>query len=180
MVVLNHVIIYLPEFDLYDDPTVSPVAFGVLGPGTYDKPVLRVSTDGARLARTPAMQADEHAGRVKTTIKIAADGAMTGELETSNTGVFALALRTIAGVAQSLDNEAAVRSMLQKLNTPGTGRIDLSRMADLTDPAVVKGAFVLTGRFKAPAAGQRAFIPIGLPLAARPGEFLLPGLVHRT
>jgi hypothetical protein len=176
MVVLNHAILYLPEFDIYDDPTVSPAAFGVLGPDTYDKPVLRVSADGARLARTPVMKADDHVGRVKTTIKVAADGAMTGESETSSTGIFALALRTMAGAVQGGDNEAPVRAMLQKLNTPGTGRIDLSRLADLSDPTVVKGSFALTVPFKTPGPGLRAVLPVGLPLAARPGEFLFPGL----
>src|SRR5262249_14420909 len=29
LVALNHVILYLPDFDLYDDPTVAPAAFGV-------------------------------------------------------------------------------------------------------------------------------------------------------
>ena len=33
MVALNHVILYLPEFDLYDDPTQNFAAFGVLGGG---------------------------------------------------------------------------------------------------------------------------------------------------
>src|SRR6516164_4911939 len=161
---LNHVILYLPDFDLYDDPTVSPAAFGVLAPDTYDKPVIRVSADGARLARTPVMKADDHVGHVKTTIKIAANGAMTGESETTNTGVFALAVRTVAGAAQSVDNEAAVRAMLQKFNTPSTGRLDLSHLADLTDPTVVKGSFTLIGPFKAPPPGQRAVLPVGLPL----------------
>jgi hypothetical protein len=84
-------------------------------------------------------------------------------------------MRTIAAAAQSLDNEAAVRSMLQKLNTPGTGRLDLSRLTDLTDPTVAKGSFALSGLFKTPPPGQRAVLPVGLPLAARPGEFLFPG-----
>jgi hypothetical protein len=175
MVVLNHVLLYLPEFDLYDDPTVAGAAFGVLAPDTYDKPVIRVSADGARLARTPEMKADDHVGRVRTTIKVAADGAVTGESETSSTGVFALALRSVVGAAQSSDGETAVRSMLQKLNTPGTGRIDLSRLADLADPIVVKGSFALTQPFKAPAPSERVALPVGLPLAARPGEFLFPG-----
>ena len=30
MATLNHVILYLPEFDVYDDPTAASAAFGVL------------------------------------------------------------------------------------------------------------------------------------------------------
>ncbi len=53
LAVLNHVIIYLPEFDLYDDPTAGILPFGTLAVETYDKPVVRVSAAGANLATPP-------------------------------------------------------------------------------------------------------------------------------
>jgi hypothetical protein len=56
LAVLNHVIVYLPEFDLYDDPTAHLEAFGTLAPEAYDKPVMRVSATGASLAHTPPMK----------------------------------------------------------------------------------------------------------------------------
>src|SRR5580704_7291694 len=46
MLSLNHAIVYLPEFDLYDDPTARYAAFGVLAAETYDKPVLVVGASG--------------------------------------------------------------------------------------------------------------------------------------
>jgi hypothetical protein len=75
---LNHVILYLPEFDLYDDPTASGAAFGVLAPEAYDKPVVRVAAGGAALARTPAMKPGDHMAHAVTSVKIAADGTITG------------------------------------------------------------------------------------------------------
>ena len=75
---LNHVILYLPEFDIYDDPTANMAAFGVLAAEAYDKPVVRVAASGAQLARTPAMKPAEHMSHATTTIKIAADGTVTG------------------------------------------------------------------------------------------------------
>src|ERR1700693_5955000 len=92
MVVLNHVILYLPEFDLYDDPTAQNAAFGVLAAETYDKPVVRVGTNGAVLAHTPAMQPQDHTTHAHTTIRVAADGTVTGETEEINTGVFGTTL----------------------------------------------------------------------------------------
>jgi transglutaminase-like putative cysteine protease len=50
MPMFNHAILYLPEFDLYDDPTDSQSSFGILQTGEYDKPVLRYSEASARLA----------------------------------------------------------------------------------------------------------------------------------
>src|SRR5580704_16149994 len=85
---LNHVILYLPEFDLYDDPTATFAAFGVLVAENYDKPVVRIGTGGAILAHTPPMRPADHTTRAKTTIRVAADGMVTGETEERNTGVF--------------------------------------------------------------------------------------------
>ena len=93
MAVLNHVILYLPELDLYADPTVTQSAFGVLAPEAYDKPVVRVSAAGATLARTPAMTAQHHTYHVRTVINVAADGAVSGRTEESGTGVFGIVLR---------------------------------------------------------------------------------------
>jgi Domain of Unknown Function with PDB structure (DUF3857)/Transglutaminase-like superfamily len=87
MVALNHVILYLPEFDLYDDPTAKLAAFGVLAAETYDKPVVRVGTSGATLARTPAMKPEDHTTHARTTIHVAADGTVTGQTEETNTGI---------------------------------------------------------------------------------------------
>ena len=64
MLALNHVILYLPEFGVYDDPTANFAAFGVLAPENYDKPVVRVSGSGVTVARTPAMQ-DEGSRRLR-------------------------------------------------------------------------------------------------------------------
>jgi Domain of Unknown Function with PDB structure (DUF3857)/Transglutaminase-like superfamily len=75
LVGLNHIVLYLPEFDLYDDPTVTFAAFGVLAPATYDKPVVRVGASGATLSRTPAMKPEDHASHARTLINVAADGS---------------------------------------------------------------------------------------------------------
>src|ERR1043166_8205191 len=56
---LNHVMIYLPEFGRYDDPTASFSSFGALSE-TYDKPAVHLSASGVRLGRTPAMRATDH------------------------------------------------------------------------------------------------------------------------
>ncbi len=79
----NHVIVYLPEFGMYDDPTAAYASFGVLSRQTYDKPVLHASAQGAHLSHIPAMRAVEHTTVNRTRIAIAADGTVTGETWTS-------------------------------------------------------------------------------------------------
>ena len=93
MVALNHVIVYVPEFDLYTDPTAQLAGFGVLAAETYDKPVVRVSAAGAVLARTPAMKSQEHVADVHTTLTVAADGTISGRTVEHNTGILAMAMR---------------------------------------------------------------------------------------
>jgi hypothetical protein len=69
-VLFNHVMLYLPEFRLYTDPTASSSAFGVLPVGSYDKPVLHISETGGRLARTPPMKPEDHTTMSRTVLMI--------------------------------------------------------------------------------------------------------------
>ena len=119
MVALNHVIMYLPEFDLYTDPTAQMAGFGVLTAETYDKPVVRVSVGGAILARTPAMKPQGHVADVRTTLTVAADGTVSGRTVEHNTGVLGMALRGAAAAVQIVGNETLAQRQLQSVNTPG-------------------------------------------------------------
>jgi hypothetical protein len=174
----NHAIIYLPEFDLYDDPTASSSAFGVLSAGSYDKPVLHATATGARLARTPAMKPEDHVGETKTVMNVAADGKITGRTEERATGMLGSALRASRTLAQNLGNESAAVRQLQSFTTPGTGRFEFADADESTDPVVVNSVFELRDPLKPPEAGARAAIPVGLRLLARPGNVLLGPRVH--
>jgi hypothetical protein len=173
LAVLNHVILYLPEFDLYDDPTVSWAPFGVLAPESYDKPVVRVSADASKFAHTPIMNPEDHTAHASTIINVTADGTVIGQTEESNTGIFGGVSRIAGGFVQTVGEELSAQRQLQSLNTPGTGRFDLGKSAEPVDPAVIKGSFTLHERFKPPGEGGNAAIPVGMPLTARPGIFLL-------
>lgn len=170
---LNHVILYLPEFDVYDDPTVNTAAFGILAPEAYDKPVVRVAQGSAKLARTPAMRPEDHVAHAVTTINVTPDGTIRGETRETNTGVFGTVLRLAGGAVQSLGSANAAARQLQTYNTPGSGHFELGNIVETVDPATTTGVFTLNDHFKAPAAGSRGFIPFGMPLTARPGNFLL-------
>ena len=170
---LNHVILYLPEFDLYDDPTQNFAAFGLLAVETYDKPVVRVGTNGAILAHTPVMKPEDHTNHAATIINVAADGTVTGQTEESGTGVFGMVLRFAGSNVQTLGHEVISQRQLQSFNTPGIGRYDLGNSSETTDPVTIKSRFTLSQRFKPSTPGERVAIPFGLPQVLRPGNFLL-------
>jgi hypothetical protein len=110
--------------------------------------------------------------QVKTVVQFAADGTITGQTEESSTGILAYGLRYVGGLVQQAGQETAVQRQLQTYNTPGTGHFELGHSAELHDPAVIKNDFKLNDRFKSPALGGTAAIPIGMPFSVRPGNFL--------
>ena len=168
---LNHVIVYLPEWRVYDDPSASLAGFGILV-STYDKPALHLSANGVRLARTPAMRPQDHALISQTKLTIAANGTVSGETRQSATGVFAAFARTVAAAIQANGPETMAERQLQAFGTPGKGRYEIDSPRNFAEPYVVKGHFTLNERFAAPPAGRKV-IPIGIPILNRPGELLL-------
>ena len=173
LAVLNHVIVYLPEFDLYDDPTANVEAFGTLTAEAYDKPVVRVAATGASLARTSPLKPQDHTAQVKTIVRFAADGTISGQTEESSTGILGGGLRYAGGLVQQIGQETVVQRQLQSFNTPGSGHFELGSSAELRDPAVIKNEFTLNDHFKAPAPAGIATIPVGMPFSVRLGNYLL-------
>jgi hypothetical protein len=168
---INHVMIYLPEFALYDDPTASFASFGVLH-DTYDKPAVHLSESGVRLGRTPVMRAADHTLLTQTKVTIAANGTMSGETRQSATGMFATLARAVASAVESTGPETVAERQLQAFATPGKGRYQLDSPRNLAEPYVVRGRFTLNERFAPPPAGHKV-IPIGMPILGRPGDLLL-------
>ncbi|WP_348928721.1 DUF3857 and transglutaminase domain-containing protein [Aquabacter sp. CN5-332] len=76
----NHAIVYLPDFDLYANPTSPFAGFGVLDSMLADKPVIIASAKG-ELRRTPALTAASNTYRSTSTIDVQADGTVRGTVE---------------------------------------------------------------------------------------------------
>jgi hypothetical protein len=174
---LNHAILYLPEFGLYDDPTANQAAFGVLAIQAYDKPVVRISARVARLDRTPAMKPNDHTASIRTTINFAADGSETGRTVESDTGTFGIELRAAGAVMQKL-GDAAARQELRKSYMSGTGHFDLGDLAETMDPVVIKSSFALDTKFRPPPEGARGIVPRGIVLTMRPEKLFFGSRVN--
>jgi transglutaminase-like putative cysteine protease len=168
----NHVMLYLPEFDLYTDPTASHAAFGILPQNSYDKPVLHISSAGGRPARTPPMRPQDHVTIAKTTATIGADGVVKGTTRQTATDIFAVSSRGRATQIQTLGREKFAETMLRSLGRPGTGIFEPAIPSDLSEPYSVQGEFSLNERLQIPLSGARD-IPIGMPIHGRPGVGLL-------
>ena len=168
----NHVMLYLPEFDLYTDPTASYTAFAALPLGSHDKPVLHISSAGSRPARTPTMAPDDHVSIARTTATIGADGSVKGTTRQISTGVFAASARAIAARMQNQGRESFAETMLRNLGSPGAGVFAAAAPFNHSEPYEVWGEFNLSQKLQMPLSGAR-IIPVGMPILWRPSIGLL-------
>ena len=122
---VNHVINYVPAMDLYLDSTAAVVPFGSLPESVAGKRVLLV--DGYRDdSTTPAPQRANDWQRMKTTLRIAADGSVKGTVDLELNGRLAVSTRE-----QFRELDAATRDDMVKhyfrssgLAATGTLRFD--------------------------------------------------------
>jgi transglutaminase-like putative cysteine protease len=168
----NHVILYLPELDLYTDPTASYASFGVLSESSFDKPVLHISGAGGRPARTPPMKPEDHVTTARTKALIAADGTIKGTTQQTATGIFATSARGVAMQIQTQGREKFAETVLRALGRPGTGVFAPAAPYDFSEPYDIQGDFSLSEKLQIPLNGVRN-IPFGMPIHRRPGTVLL-------
>ena len=168
----NHVMLYLPDFDLYTDPTASYASFGTLPESSYDKPVLHISSAGGRPARTAPMQPDDHVTIAKTAATIGIDGAVKGTTRQTAIGIFATSARAAAMQIQTQGREKSAEAALRNLGQAGTGIFEPAAPFDFAEPYVMQGEFNLNTKLEIPLNGARR-IPFGMPIHRRPGVGLL-------
>ncbi len=173
---VNHVMIHLPEFGIYDDPTASLAAFGVLAAETYDKPVLHVSDDGVRRSRTPAMIPDEHVSSRHTRLAITADGSVSGESLQRARGIFATGARAAVQSLQWNGLDKAVATTLRGAGMPGSGRLEIGTPDGPEDVHELRASFAYDERL-AIKPGESVAVPAGFGILVRPGALLLASRV---
>lgn len=164
----DHVILYLPELDLYVDPTSQYSSFGSLRWSHSDKPVLHAVVGKSRVGRLPRERAEDNVAETHTTVTIWSDGTMSGSTREEATGAFAGDLRSQAARTDG----ARAAAQLRFFGTPGTGKWT-KRPADTADgAAAVAGEFKLSDAIDL-GAGEALIPPPGLRFLQRPGGFLV-------
>jgi len=115
--VLNHVIVYLPQLQLFLDPTAETVAGGFLPPALLGKPVLLADTGG--FAVTPASQPAR--SRTATRFVIARDGSSRFHVRRTSGGAIAEPYRYAVRATPQAERDSFVRRMLAGLGQTGDG-----------------------------------------------------------
>ncbi|MFC5359253.1 DUF3857 domain-containing transglutaminase family protein [Azospirillum himalayense] len=159
----NHVILWLPEFNRYIDPTAGHAAFGIVHRAIADKAVLRAGRNGVALTRTPAMPADDNRLSLAADVVFAADGTMRGTTLTQASGAAAMDLRAVMEQAAAKGGDVYARDVMMRQRWRGTASIDLRDPFDREEPYAVNSQFSLTGNiFTDPE--SNGVLPFGLRL----------------
>ncbi|MBZ0105650.1 MAG: DUF3857 and transglutaminase domain-containing protein [Sulfuricella denitrificans] len=139
---VNHVINYLPEFDLYVDSTSDSTPFGMLPFNDQDKPVLLVEgfRDGAK---TPVPPIGSNRQHVINVIKIEPDGSISGSAEIFQNGQGAAETRAWARKTTKDFEDDMVKNMFRGQGLIGSGKIEKD------DPAELIGVYHMKARFNA-------------------------------
>ena len=133
----NHAILYLPDNDLYLDPTARYAQFGVLVLGDLSKPVV-IAGDPPKLAHTPSGDPKRDWYREVQTLTLAEDASLKGEAEISTAGYVEAQWRIIFTGIPKVAYPRVLQSLLSRFAEGGNGTLEVAPPDDLAQPFVVQ------------------------------------------
>ena len=155
----NHVITYLPKWDMYLDSTQNIAPFGVLAIDIMGKPT--VLTKLNRIGQTPTPTPNDVAVINHSQIIILDDGRMTGTSTSQYKGSPELEARLLYSQYSGGQKEEIVNRHLKSTGSIGSGEFTVTDVLDLKQPIKVEGKFQLDPYTNFPGEGAIS-IPIGL------------------
>ncbi|MBI5109580.1 MAG: DUF3857 and transglutaminase domain-containing protein [Rhodocyclales bacterium] len=159
---VNHVINYLPDFNLFVDSTSESTPFGMLPFSVQDKPVLLVEghRDGLR---TPAQPRARNQQTMRSRMKVAADGSVSGSVEILQSGSDAVGARAWARKMSREAQDELVKNMFRRMGVIGNGSLEKDDPTALTDSYRYKANFQAEKFMKPSGAGAfYVFPPLSL------------------
>lgn len=119
----DHVIVYIPELNLYADPTIKDSRLSILPSSLYGKPTLRCGAGKPMFTRAPAATADAETAAVTAEVNIGADGKASGEAVTSVTGSRMTTLKSVVNKAQEQGAKAYLTKLMQLSEARGAAEL---------------------------------------------------------
>lgn len=160
MVNSNHVITYLPQFDLYIDATDSRVPVGMLSYEVADKPT--ILTKQGKVGRTPRTPAMLNRVSTEVAMQIQPDGRIVGNSRALYIGPASIRTREyLVDQNSKRKRENLVQTNLARQGHSGTGKYQFANMRDLKNPVDVRASFEVDPVTNFPGPGAMV-IPVGL------------------
>lgn len=171
---VNHVINYLPDFDLYVDATDDTMPFGMLSFVVADKPVLLVDGYQAGM-KTPVAPVGSNQQTMKTIVHIQPDGTAKGEIEVALQGRFAVSTRAQLRHITREQEEELIKNVFRSEGHFGQGAIEKDDPKALRDTYRFKVEFEKKGFIQRPGAGAFHVTPL-FPSDAPVHHFIMSAL----
>lgn len=158
----NHVITYVPEFDLYLDSTAQFAPMGVLPGEDLAKPVVLTSTGEIRY--TPSSSHLKDYSESKSVMKLLQDGRIQGFSKITSRGLYEVESRMTRFYENGRDQERLVSKYLARFMESGKGEIAKQNALDLDSSWMDEAFFELNAVVNIP--GPSA---LSLPVGVAPG-----------
>ena len=156
---INHVITYLPQWDLYVDSTDRYAEFGVLAYDTSGKPTVLGKSE--RYHRTPKSSAKKNRVSSQVDMSISDSGEISGIATVTATGSASRSIRSYLSDYHGPDKDYMPTSQLAQYNQVGTGTYAFEPMGDLNNPVTFDSSFVIDAVTNFPGPGAM-WVPVGL------------------
>lgn len=156
---VNHVMSFLPDFNLYADATAKEVPFGYLPAGSYGKPVIHVGAAKA-LATLPNQQHEKSEQRLRMTLKMADNGSAAGTLRITIKGLAAASARaSMRNLTGDAERDFVKRSLAGN-GYKGRGTVTKGDTSGLSDQYDVSIEFEIDNFLEGGASGAFLFAPV--------------------
>ena len=155
----DHIITYLPKWDLYADSTIGLAPFGQLSNVELDKPTVLTALN--KIGHTKKFTAADEQIIDESSMQIQADGTIKGTTETHFKGTKEITARNTFSGFEGEEKQKIVTDHLARYRESGTGTYTPSDVYDLNKPFTVSGTFTLDPISNIPGNGAIT-IPIGL------------------
>jgi transglutaminase-like putative cysteine protease len=159
----NHVITYIPAWNLYLDSTAEMAPYGTLPDDELDKPTLLTAL--GRVGHTPKPKKENNRTLTTLTMQIAKDGEIKGKANTQYFGSAEIRARYKYEGADTSLSDRMVSKQLARFRQTGEGSIKTSEVYELDKPFTTDTEFTLDAVANVPGPGAMT-IPVGL----APGE----------
>jgi transglutaminase-like putative cysteine protease len=162
--VYNHVITYLPEFDLFLDPTAGTAPFGILPVRERSKYALvtRGLDKGAGIRMLPEPSPTESSMETITTVVIGDDGSAKGQSIIRAKGGMEYVIRSYMASIPPGQEAIAARASLMRSGQQGEGTLSGGDPRKLDEDFKIETEFTLQNVMMLPAPGALS-IPAGIP-----------------
>ena len=155
----NHVITYLPKWDVYVDSTIGYAPFGLLSNSELDKPTLLTALDKIGHTKKFSIENDKIINEMK--LDIQADGSIKGTSASFFMGAKDLFARGLYLDFEEENKQQKVTDHLKENHESGTGTLKPDDVNNFKTPYKVSGDFTLDPVSNMPGNGALT-LPVGL------------------